>query len=356
MTPKYDEYGNIIGWEEDPGIIASPSGPDAPTASPAGQPQTPTDNPGAPGSPTEAINSQWKNPGDKWVEQGNTGGYLGGKGVTVGEGSSMTGAEQAQYIQDALGSGMSQEWIDDFLSKNKWDESRLRSAYKSELGDKGDGSSTMQRVSGGGGGQDDWLRSMLKQLGMDGRMNQDILNRRVSNAADVLNANRKSQLRTNEAALASRGLIGDGPQKTANENLESRLGQSFNDAVNEIYANEGENADARMMQALSLASGLDIADANRLVDWFRAQTERDSSEGQLGLGWGRLGLDSMLGQGQLALGNMNGVNNFNLGLAQLGLDRDKFLAGLDQQDYDRLQELINQLTRAGAISAGGYPY
>lgn len=360
MAYRYDEYGNVVGWDEEPGLTASNSGNQPPLRqysmeyadTPNGKPNN---NLGSPGSRTEATNSQWKQWGDPWVDTGDTGGSLNGV-TTVKAGSSMTEADRQRYLNAAAKMEIPASWIDSFLGRNNDDESRLMSAYQSELNPKNDDGAGLgpPLTPGGGGGADNWLRSMLKGIGTNGALNQDIISRRASNASDRLNAGRKSQLATNEAYLASRGLIGDGPQKTANENLESRLGQSFNDAMNEIYANEGENADSRMMQALSLAAGLDIADANRLVDWFRAQTERDSSEGQLGLGWGRLGLDTTLGQGQLALGNMNGVNNFNLGLAQLGLDRDKFLSGIDQQDYDRLMQLIEQLNSAGQTSAGGY--
>ena len=77
-------------------------------------------------------------------------------------------------------------------------------------------------------------------------------------------------------------------------------------------------------------------EAQNLIDQFRASTERT------------------LGTGNLALGNMNAENTYNLGVGRLGLDRDRLLYDISQGDTQSLIDLINQLTNAAGISAGGY--
>lgn len=318
------------------------SGPGLPQYS---QPQTPTNNPGAPGSPTAAINSQWKKDGDPWVDTGETGGSLNQR-TTIGQGRSTTPEAYKGFMDQARAAGYSDDYIADFEKRNPGDMHRFLEGQAGDGEGSNDSAAMGYRMGGMGGGQDDWLKSALRSLGTNGAMNQDILNRRVDNQRDVLNQNRKSQTASNNARLAERGLIGDGPQSTAMGNLETRLGEGFNSAVNEIYADESQNADDRMMQALTLSTGLSQSEAQNLIDMFRANTERD-------LGTGRLNLDTQLGYGNLALGNLDATNSYNLGLDTLGQAREFKLADLDAAQIDRVIKLLDQgLTLQQIIDQG----
>lgn len=208
-----------------------------------------------------------------------------------------------------------------------------------------------QRSVGEGGsannGMDPDLVAALKGLFPGGGFNQDIVNRRTDNVRDQLNRFRTSQNASNRASLANRGLIGSGPEITAQNRMEQGIADQFQNAVSGIYADESQNADSRMMQALGLFGGLG-SDANRLA------LDRELGLGQLDLGWGRLGLDQTLGLGNLALGNMNGTNDYNLGLARLGLDRDRLQHEIESGNIDQIIQILSQWLAGANSSAGGY--
>ena len=69
-----------------------------------------------------------------FVQQGNTGGYLDGVGVTIGEGRSTTPAQYQAQISQAEAAGVPSNYIQDFLRRNPGDSSRILSGYASENG------------------------------------------------------------------------------------------------------------------------------------------------------------------------------------------------------------------------------
>lgn len=264
--------------------------------------------------------------------------------------------------------GVPQDFVDDFLRRNPGDAHRVKDAYaptSHRVGDSQDESlydtrtheyiggakapaKASTRLSNGPSNQSlDSLMATLQGLFPGGGLNTDVLNRRFDSARDQITAAGKRTRANNEAALASRGLIGDGPEITAQNRLDERLLATENNALNDIFADESENADARMMQALGLATGLESDMMRNAVDQFRANTERD-------LGFGNLDLNRMLGSGRLAIDNMGSVNDYNLGLGRLQLDRDKLINDIENGDIDRLLQLIEQLMAGSQISAGGY--
>lgn len=189
-------------------------------------------------------------------------------------------------------------------------------------------------------GMDPDLVAALKGLFPGGGFNQDIVNRRTDSARDQLNRYRQSQTASNRASLANRGLIGSGPEITAQNRLETDIADRFSNALNDIYANESSNADARMMQALGLFGGLG-------TDQARLGLDRE-------LGLGRLDLDRMLGTGGLALQNLGLANDYNINLGRLGLDRDRLQYEIENGNIDQLIQLITQLLAGANSSAGGY--
>lgn len=214
--------------------------------------------------------------------------------------------------------------------------------------------------SGGGGGGTAPLgggniMDILKTMFPDGAFNKEVVDRRVSNVSDVLNRNRKSQMATNSAALASRGQgTNDGTFGTSAGNLETRLGQQFNESVNDIYATEGEAADKRMMEALSLATGMTIEDAKRVVEQNRINSDDALGWGNINLGHKNADINRMLGLGNLANSNSANANNYNLGLGRLGLDRDALLMGNDNASLDRILEIIRMWGNGNNTGNGGF--
>ena len=194
----------------------------------------------------------------------------------------------------------------------------------------------------------DSLKKTLQGLyDSGGGFNQDIVNRRTENARENLHRQRKSTLANDQAAMAERGLIGSGPEKTGMENLDSRIADQYANAVSGIYANESSAADQRMMDALRMSAGLSDSDASQLIQSYMAQTSR-------ALGLGNLDSQNTLGLGSLALGNMNGVNNYNLGLGELGLKRDVALNNADNSQLEQVLQLLQQLMGGAGQSQQGF--
>lgn len=188
--------------------------------------------------------------------------------------------------------------------------------------------------------------SNLKGLFPNGAFNQDTVNRRTEIAREDLQRQSKSRNATNKAALANRGLIGSGPEITAQNRSEESIAGQYGNAVSGIYANESDNADQRMMQSLQLAAGLSSDEARLLVDKFRAMTEADLGHGQLALGHTKANQDYSLGMGNLALGNTRAANDYSLGAGNLALDWSKF----DLDEFIRTGELK---LKGADIASGG---
>lgn len=208
-----------------------------------------------------------------------------------------------------------------------------------------------QYGSGGGGGgpqmvenslppgDPDWSRKLkdsLAGLFPGGAYNQDVVNRRTENARQDLERFNSSKKANNRAYLADRGLIGSGPEATEAFSREEGIADRYTQAASGIYADESENADSRMMQALALATGMSADEAAQAIQLFRAKN------------------DFTLGQGNLALGNSRNTNDYNLGLANYGLNRDQALWQMDNGDTDQLIELIKTLMGGADISSGGH--
>jgi hypothetical protein len=227
----------------------------------------------------------------------------------------------------------------------------------------GSGSGSGSGGYGGGSGSSsftssnpyaDEIMQQLRGLFPDGGFNQDIVNRRVDSARDVLNKQRTSRNATNRALLADRGLIGSGPEVTSYDNLEGDLYNQFSGAVNNIYANESENADQRMMEALSLATGMTLQQASQAIDQYRAQTDRDLGFGNLALGNKRADNDFSLGMGDLALGNVRAGNDYQLGLGNLGLGYSNLGFQQSQWNDERMLDLIRLYLGGAGTAADGF--
>lgn len=229
-----------------------------------------------------------------------------------------------QYVDLVHGSGWGDTWAD----------LQARDPYVERGGGGG----------GGGGGatpatafSNPQLMEQLQALfSNQGNFNSDIVNRRTENAAATLRRSANSRKANNEAYLAERGLIGDGPQGSMVGRVDEDIANQYADAVSGIYADESEAADARMMQALSLATGMSTADADRALGYFRANN------------------DFTLGQGNLALQNSIASNNYNLGLGNFGLDRDRLMHDIESGNIDHMIELLRLYLGGAEIGAGGH--
>lgn len=125
-------------------------------------------------NPSGRINQQnpFADPGGKYVQGGESGGFLDGIGPTLGEGSSLTKSQADTYWNQAMSADVPQDWALDFLKRNTSatgvpDVNRILEAYRSEnQGDRdrgfprdplgGGSSDPRQALSGGGGSGQTW--------------------------------------------------------------------------------------------------------------------------------------------------------------------------------------------------------
>lgn len=223
----------------------------------------------------------------------------------------------------------------------------------------GGGGSPSPTAGGGGGtptgaGRPDIWAMLTKLIGENGEGNNEILTRRVERAREDMNRTRSSQTDQYRAMLADRGLIGSGGEVMGIGRLEENLANTFADAESGIIADESERQDARMMQALSLATGLSMDEARNAIERYKADITRELGLGNLDLGRGRLDLDRTLGLGNLALGNANLNQDWNMFAANFGLDRERFANDVNQGNFDQLARLLDFVLRGAQTSSGGY--
>jgi len=240
---------------------------------------------------------------------------------------------------DAWGSGLSQ------ATTNPADAAKQLLQPGGSDGGFGSGGVGGGGNGGAGGGSsstrpfDPSVAELLRGIiGGGGNFNQNLVNNQVESARELLEKRRSGEVEAQQASLASRGVLGSGVEGDALSRLGERLNTDFGGDVRDIYSDEMGRADSRLVEALSLLTGMTISEASNAVQMAGiASNERTAGN--------KLDLDRTLGLGQLALGNLNAVNDYNLDLGRLGLDRDvaqyNIDSGIDQQTLDILLGMIN---------------
>lgn len=217
------------------------------------------------------------------------------------------------------------------------------------------------------------LMGSLQQIYKNGgNFNDAAVQRRISNADDSLRRFQRSQMETDKAALADRGLLGSGPEQTAYGRLAENVAGQYSNAVNEIYAHESELADQRLAMALHEATGLSIAEAQNYVDQFKTDTERvlgfanvnlghetnainqNKYLNEAKLGAGRLSLDNTLGQGALANQSRSIDNDYNLGADRNNISRDQLAQNDRFHNDDTLTKILELLNGTAGKPSNGY--
>ena len=186
----------------------------------------------------------------------------------------------------------------------------------------------------------DELMGALRGLFPGGGFNQNTVNLRTESARENLNRFGKSRGKSNAVALAERGLIGDGPEITAMNRLEEELAGLYGGAVRDIYADESDNADQRMLGALGIGGNIAQSQGGNLVDW-------DANQKGNQLAQGRLSLDRTLGTGQLALQNRG--QTLDDDFRNRDLD-----AAIESGDWEKMIRLLELYGGGADTAAGGF--
>jgi hypothetical protein len=279
------------------------------------------------------------------------------KGVTI-RGDKMydpTGKYLADVISNHKQGGTRSQFLDGINSKGQ-KRPKLRSPGGKKGSNKAMGmmaASTAPPINTSKGPSIDDVGNELRKLFPTGLYNNQLVSDRTSSASDDINRQRKSRMATNQAALAERGLIGDGPEMSAMNRMEEDLFDEFTGSVRDIRADESENADQRMMLALTTAAGLSTDQAALVIDRFRAENDDKYNMGSLDLGHRNADINETLGLGNLALGNLTASNNYNLGAGNLNLGYDTLNSSNTNTTTDQLIDLLEIYMRGAQTTTEG---
>lgn len=202
----------------------------------------------------------------------------------------------------------------------------------------------------------------------------------VEAARSPLDVLRQSQLEQGQAAMAQRGLLGQGPEADYMERLEGQLAPMYTQAAQQIALEEGERADTRYRQALDqlnqqattqrMSADQRYAQARSLqADMALDQAQRQDARLQnaiqqasnLTMEQSRNLVDSvnaLSGVQQMrqdaAVEMLSKNMEWNKFLAEYGLERDKTMEALQQGRYEFILPLIQEYMKAAAMAAEGY--
>ena len=180
----------------------------------------------------------------------------------------------------------------------------------------------------------------------------------LEQARQPLDQLRQAQMAEGQRALASRNLLGQGPEVNFLERLEGRLAPAYAEAGQRIALDNMEAADqrymaalqqggdmaqaqadrreARLLPTLSLATGMSEMESRNLLDTARTWTERQN----------------MLSN--IALQNLDRNMEWSRFLAEFGLERDQVMEMIQSGRLDKLVEALNSQKEAAMIVAQGH--
>jgi hypothetical protein len=215
---------------------------------------------------SQEINAQnpTGSPDLPYVQAGDTGGYLAGKGVTIGEGRSITPEEAASQKQQFLAAGYSESDYADFMARNPGDSNRALEAQQNGGDNPTGGSSVSQQWNSTGsavGNRANDFYSLLMDRANQG-LNVDRNNPQVRQQSDAYSANmqrsRREYLNDQAEAIGPVGNIA-GEERLSAE----RLGQATGAFEAELMGREVQAKRDEIAQALSLG-GAFLSDEMRI--------------------------------------------------------------------------------------------
>lgn len=182
--------------------------------------------------------------------------------------------------------------------------------------------------------------ALRNRIGDDGFSDPD-LNARYESARELMSKARRTQTNDARAALADRGLLSEpgipqGAEITAMRRIEENIAPEFSRAMRDIFTDESQRADARVLSSLQMAANLSQDQARTFLAGIGEGTARQTALAQLAL--------QSLGQ------NMTWAQF----LAEFGLKRDEVLNQLQSGRIDDVMGLLNAFLSLASLSRGGY--
>lgn len=187
----------------------------------------------------------------------------------------------------------------------------------------------------------DLVTTIKNILAQGGRLNPDTMNSRLESAREVENKAYRAQLADARGSLADRGLLSEPGQPSGVEGgtirrITEGLAPEYARNVRDIYTDEATRSDDRLIQSLTIATGLAKDQAANLL----------AATGQ--------GTDRQKALADIALKSLDQNMQWNKFLASYGLTRDQVLLSIEQGRYDAILPLLAIFEQSLGVSSGGY--
>ena len=232
----------------------------------------------------------------------------------------------------------------------------------------GNALSQILEAGGGGGAQEtpfgEGVQSELQNLIANyGAIPQDAQRAAIDfeQARSPLDAMRQAQLSQGQAALASRNILGQGPELDFMERLEERLAPAYSAAGQRLITDQLDRADTRYQAALDAGGNLAEAQAQRreerLIPTLQIASNQTAQQAQNMLATVQTWTDRQQMLGDLAIRNLDQNVEWNKFLANFGMERDQILDMISTGRLDELATFLNSnLAALGALAQGTVPY
>lgn len=184
------------------------------------------------------------------------------------------------------------------------------------------------------------IQAQLAKIIATGGIDQPALQNRLTGAREDLAQAERSQRGDYRAALADAGLVStpgvaQGAEGLAEGRMQERLGETYAGNVRDIETNAYDTANANVMKALEMATGMSRDEANTLLGAIGSGTDRDRMFATI------------------ALESLSQNRQWNEFLAQNGLDRERLKFDIEQGNTSNLIALIDLWLRGAGQAAGG---
>jgi hypothetical protein len=187
----------------------------------------------------------------------------------------------------------------------------------------------------------DLMATLKSIIGAGGSLNPARLTARLSAARSSENTAMQGMLSDARNALAANGTLSEPgtPQGTladAVQRITDRIAPTFAAETSNIYSNESQQSDARLMNALSLATGMSSDQSAKMLQAVGVGTQRQSA------------------LATIALNSLQNNQQWNEFLANYGLNREALLAQIQSGKIASLVPLLQLFMQGAQTSANGF--
>jgi len=205
------------------------------------------------------------------------------------------------------------------------------------------------------------VQSTLQELiARGGAMPEDQQRRamEIEAARSPLDMMRQAQMEQGQAALASRNLLGQGPELDYMQRLEQGLAPMYAQAGQQIALAERAAADQRYQQALQqggqFAQQADVLQENRLSNAMSLATGMSQEQSRNVLATAQTVGERQQMLSEIALASLGQNMEWNKFLAEYGITRDQALETIQQGRFDAILPLLQNYMEMAGLAAQGY--